>query len=279
MAVSPNRPILRYHGGKWRLAPWIISHFPKHRIYVEPYGGAASVLLRKPRSYSEVYNDLDDEIVGLFRVLRSARGSDLVESIRSTPFARTEFQGSYEPTDDDMERARRLVIRSFMGFGSDSHNANLKTGFRHNASRTHTTPATDWRNLPASIDRIRDRLQGVVIECRPGRELIERYDSADTLFYCDPPYLPSTRYTRRPSETAYVHEMAEQDHADMLELLKALAGAVILSGYPSELYDKSLEGWTRVERAALADGARRRTEVLWLNQAAVDGQSQGLLFD
>lgn len=70
MSATPTRPIMRYHGGKWRLAPWIIAHMPPHRIYVEPYCGAASVLMRKPRSYAEVINDLDGEVVGVFRVLR-----------------------------------------------------------------------------------------------------------------------------------------------------------------------------------------------------------------
>lgn len=87
-----TRPALRWHGGKWRLAPWVIEHFPPHRVYVEPYGGAASVLLRKRRSYAEIYNDLDDEVVGMFRVLRSDRAPDLVRAVALTPFGRREFE-------------------------------------------------------------------------------------------------------------------------------------------------------------------------------------------
>src|SRR3954470_24963100 len=87
------RPALRYHGGKWKIAPWIISHFPPHRIYVEPFGGAASVLLRKHRAYAEVYNDLDDWAVNLFRLLGDEQSAErLRRLLELTPFARTEFE-------------------------------------------------------------------------------------------------------------------------------------------------------------------------------------------
>lgn len=114
MNKSIKRPILRYHGGKWRLAPWIISHFPKHSVYVEPFGGGASVLLRKKRSYAEVYNDLDEEIVNLFRICRD-QGDKFVEALFLTPFSRTEFNKCYQEAPNDFERARHTVIRSFMG--------------------------------------------------------------------------------------------------------------------------------------------------------------------
>lgn len=114
---APRRPVLRYHGGKWRLAPWICAHFPAHRLYVEPFGGAASVLLRKPRSYGEIYNDLDGEIVNVFRVLRD-NGHALRAALELTPFAREEFAESYMPHSDPIEQARRTIVRSFQGFGS-----------------------------------------------------------------------------------------------------------------------------------------------------------------
>src|SRR3954471_8601570 len=102
---EPTRPVLRYHVGKWILAPWIISHFPSHRVYTEAFGGAASVLMRKPRSYGEVYNDLDGEIVNLFHVLRGPRAGELIASLRLTPFARIEFEESYETAADPVEQA------------------------------------------------------------------------------------------------------------------------------------------------------------------------------
>jgi DNA adenine methylase len=268
--MKPTRPVLRWHGGKWVLAPWVIGHFPPHRVYVEPFGGAASVLLRKPRSYAEVYNDLDGEVVNLFRVLRSEEACALVEALRLTPFARSEFDEAYIGSDEPRERARCLVMRSFMGFGSNGHNRS--TGFRANSNRSGTTPAHDWANYPDALVRVIERLRGVVIESRDACELMAAHDSAETLHYVDPPYLPETRSDLGKD---YAHELTRDDHAKLLIFLRGLAGKVVLSGYPSKLYDDALSDWKRVERKALADGAKERTEVLWINPAA----AQPTLFD
>lgn len=262
---APTRPVLRWHGGKWRLAPWIISHFPPHRIYVEPFGGAASVLLRKQRAYAEVYNDLDDEVVNLFRVLRNPDlATRLVHDLHLTPFSHLDFEEAYCPPLDDewVERARRLCIRSFMGFGSNGHQR--KTGFRSNSSRSGTTPAHDWRNYPSALEEIVDRLRGVVIECKPADKVMSEHDSAAALHYVDPPYVSESRNIGDD----YAFEMSADEHAKLLTFLKTLAGMVILSGYPSPLYDEALAGWKHVTTEAMADGARPRTEVLWINPAA-----------
>lgn len=267
---EPERPLLRYHGGKWMLAPWIISHFPPHRVYVEPYGGAASVLLRKPRSYGEVYNDLDGEIVNLFRVVRT-RSRELTRALLWTPFSRTEYrQTSFEPTDDPLEAARRTVIRSFMGFGSNSIQRTIKSGFRSNSNRSGTTPASDWRHFPPNIRSVARRFRGVVIENLPAMDVVRQHDSDETLHYVDPPYVHSTRMTvTQHGQHGYRHEMTDADHREMAQVLRSVRGAVVLSGYPCDLYDADLfRDWHRVERAALADGARERTEVLWLNAKA-----------
>lgn len=255
--MTPTRPIVRYHGGKWILAPWIISYFPSHRIYVEPFGGGGSVLLRKPRSRAEVYNDLDGEIVNLFRVARD-KGEDLRRALELTPFARDEFVSSYDPIEDPLEQARRTVVRAFMGFGTNSHNR--ATGFRSNSDRSGTTPAQDWRHYPAEFGSIIARLQGVVIENRDALEVIQIHDSPTTLHYIDPPYVADTR----DAGTDYRHEMTDADHDRLASVLRDVKGAVIVSGYPSKLYDDLYAGWTRAERASLADGAAKRTEVLWM---------------
>lgn len=268
-----ERPLLRWHGGKYILARWIIQHFPPHQTYVEPYGGAASVLLRKPRSYAEVYNDLDGDAVNLFRVLRDQdQAKKLIEMVRLTPFARDEFVQSYQEAGDPIEQARRLIARSFMGFGSDGHNRNVKTGFRANSSRSGTTPAHDWANYPDAMTAIIERLRGVVIENRPAQIVCQKHDGQNTLHYLDPPYWPETRSKksrRYESGTglyhAYTHEMTPEDHLAMLAWAKKLNGMVVISGYHCAEYDAALKGWSRFDKAALADGARERIEVLWIN--------------
>lgn len=256
---KPTRPVLRWHGGKWNLAPWIISHFPDHKVYVEPFGGAASVLLRKHRSYAEIYNDLDDEVVNLFRVLRSDRADELAEMLRLTPFAAEEFFTAYETSCDSVERARRTIVRSYMGFGSNA--VHRKSGFRSNSNRSGTTPAHDWVNYPESLTFTVDRLKGVVVLNRDAKDVMAAHDGPDTLHYVDPPYVAETR----DAGADYAHELTDQDHSELLAFLTTLKGKVVLSGYPHKSYDEALPGWTRVERKALADGARKRTEVLWMN--------------
>lgn len=271
MRAQPTRPVILYHGGKWRIAPWIIGHFPPHRVYVEPFGGAASVLLRKPRSLAEIYNDLDDDMVNLFRVLQDEpRAARLIKLLYMTPFARAEFNLAYEPTDDPIERARRLIIRASMGFGSNGHNVAVRTGFRAKADRS---PCQDWENYPECLRAIVTRVRGVVIENRPAANIMVQHDAPETLHYVDPPYLHSVRSKNGRkcviNHHEYAHEMSDADHAALAECLRGLVGMVVLSGYPSDLYDCDLYAdWCRVEREAMADGARTRTEVLWLNPAA-----------
>lgn len=174
---DPTRPVLRYHGGKWKLAPWIISHFPPHRTYVEPFGGGGSVLMRKPRAYAEIYNDRWRAVVDVFRSVRDpSLAAELERRLRLTPFARDEFRGAYIADDDDLvERARKAIVRSFMGFGSASTNGEYLTGFRASSRRSGTTPALDWQHYPDCVPAFTERMQGVVNYLRQGREtVIER---------------------------------------------------------------------------------------------------------
>jgi DNA adenine methylase len=278
--MTVTRPLLRWHGGKWRQAPAIVALFPPHRVYVEPFGGAASVLLRKPRAYAEYYGDLDDDLVNLFAVLRSDAACTLIQQIRLTPYARAEVKLGYQPTDDCVEQARRLIVRSFMGFGSPGA-MGRSTGFRDTSNRSGTTPAQDWRNLPEAMPAIVDRLRGVVVERRAAMELMGKHDGPDTLHYVDPPYLAETRGRGNPycTKHKYRHELSDDDHRDLLAFLSDLQGMVVLSGYPSEIYEAALPSWHRIDKLAFADGARPRTEVLWLNPACAGRRAAPSLFE
>lgn len=255
-----KRPALRYFGGKWRIAPWIIENLPDARIYTEVYGGGASVLLRKKRSYAEVYNDIDNEIVNYFRILRD-RGGELYDLVKNTPFARGELETAYESSECDLEQARRTLIKSFMGFSPTS--IFNTSGFRSNSNRLGTTPAHDWLNFSDAIPVLSERLRGVVIENRCALEVLAQHDSVETLHFVDPPYVQETR-----SGGKYRHDMTDDDQNDLLDVLQSLKGMVVLCGYENDLYKERLDSWTVKSRPALADGARKRTEHIWLNNAA-----------
>ena len=284
--TAPVRPVMRYHGGKWRLAPWIISHFPAHKVYVEPYGGAGSVLMRKPRAYAEVYNDRWDLIVDVFRVLRDVeQAAELERRIRMTPFARSEIEAidsaAVLAETDPIERARMLIFRANAGFGSNAMNPDASTGFRATCRRAHTTPAHDWANYPNLIKSFTDRLRGVVIENRAAAQVMEAHDAPDTLHFVDPPYVHETRGR---TEHKYAFEMSDDDHRALGATLKGLQGFVALCGYGCALYDEELfADWHRVTRLTQADGAQERTEVLWLNKAVhaalLAGRAQPELFE
>lgn len=223
--IRPARPILHYHGSKWKLADWLISFFPPHRRYVEPFGGSGSVLLRKPRSQTEIYNDLHGDLVNLFRVLRDPdKAAQLKTQIEATPYARSELEASAEQTvEDDLEKARRTLIRAMMGFHTGASNPARPTGFG-GLTNAGTHPARSWRQWPHEISVFTARLQGVVIENLSAETIIARYDTEDTLFYVDPPYPWETRTTPH----AYAHDMREEDHRKLAECLHAVTGMVIL---------------------------------------------------
>jgi DNA adenine methylase len=197
--LKPTREVprsaLRYFGGKWALAPWIIDHMPQHRVYVEPFGGAASVLLRKPRSRVEVYNELDDEIVGIFRVIQNpVQCRELIKRLRRTPYSRREFERAFEISTEPVERARRAIIRCYMSFHHSALFNPKKTTFadaRHN--RGGSSKSSEWASYPRTLAAVCRRLSSVIIENSDALRVIRVQDSPDTLFFVDPPYVMSTR--------------------------------------------------------------------------------------
>ncbi|MHB1668650.1 DNA adenine methylase [Thiomonas sp.] len=264
-----SRPVLRFFGSKWRIAPFILRHCPPHRVYVEPYGGGGSILLRKPRAVQEVYNDIHSEVVNLFRVLRDpALAVRLQEVCVLTPYAREELMLAFDVAQDPVERARRLLVRSWFGLGQDT-----ATGGRRHYSTLNTRVsqagvhyAQLWAQWPLQIAAFTQRLAGVVIENREALEVIARHDGAQTLIYADPPYVREAR-----GLGGYADEMNDAEHAGLAERLHAAQAMVLLSGYASPLYDRLYADWERVELATRAHNLGRRLvariEVLWLNPA------------
>lgn len=241
---------------------------PPHQTYVEPFGGGAGLLLRKPRAQLEVYNDLDGDVVTFFRVLRDPQQcAQLTDRLALTPFARAEFDLAYETATDPVERAARVAVRSWMGYGSAGA-AKSTTGFRMSHKDVHL-----WSRLPDTIAQAGQRFEGVLIENRPAIEVMLQHDGPETLHYVDPPYVFATR--DRASKTVhryYRHELSDWEHELLCVALKNLSGMVMLSGYDSNLYRDHLPDWRHLTHDTSGGGNRGsvpRRESLWLNPAAM----------
>lgn len=264
--MNVKRPVIRYFGSKWRLAPWIISHFPEHTCYVEPFGGSASVLLRKDPAKLEVYNDLDSEVVTFFRMLRT-RPEDLEYLLVNTPYSFEEYEQSFEPSDDDLEIARRFMVRMWMGYAGVS---GRKTGWKRQ-SRTWDSSRSmvieRWLKARDIADAV-ERFQQVQIEHRCALDVIKSFDEKTTLFYLDPPYPEETRTKRWRS--AYSIESDLDFHVHLINLIKDVKGSVVISSYPNRIYDEHLSCWKRVKKLANTISHNRiATEVLYLKPASI----------
>lgn len=253
--------VMKYPGAKWSIASWIISKFPQHHSYLEPFFGSGAVLFTKPRSNIETVNDLDGEVVNLFRWIREDP-ERLANEIQWTPYARDVYEQAFtgmKTENDSFRRAVNYYTYMMMGYGFRT-NGN-KTGWKIDIQgREKSYAANMWCSAPDKILQATERLRGVQIENRPAVKLIERFNFPNVLVYADPPYLMETRYGEQ-----YRKEMTEQDHLELLECLLKHKGPVLLSGYRSALYDEMLNGWymetitCRNQRSDVAE------ECLWMN--------------
>lgn len=251
------KAILKYPGAKWRIADWIIGHFPEHKVYCEPFFGSGAVFFKKQPSYIETINDRDGNIVNLFEVCRKFP-EELSAAINMTPFAREEFANCYEMNvADPIERARRTLVRFHQSFGTSNSSKNI---WRNVQTYGGPRCATMWNYLPETIIQCCERLKEAQIENIDGIELIKRYDDKETLIYCDPPYLQSLR-----KRNMYAFEMNDKEHINLLRVLKESNSMVVLSGYDNELYNEELPGWRTAEKATTAQMGKHRIEKLWMN--------------
>ena len=258
----------RYFGGKFYLVKWILSYIPKHSCYVEPFGGSATVLLNKPPSRVEVYNDLDGALVNCFRVLQQ-HPEQLLSRFEWAICSRQIFyelvaideayragQREVQSVEDAVEWAFALIYRLGMGYGGIP----IKKVYPADTSRGMGEHFwSSYRNIKA----VHERLKCVSIEHLDYREILQRYDREHTLFYIDPPYLFASK--------DYVHTLnTESEHRELLERLLVLKGKVLLSGYSTPFYDEVLlpNGWSKVERSyrtSIARGNTPVTEALYMN--------------
>lgn len=252
------KSVLKYPGGKSRIADWICGYIPEHTVYLELFFGSGAIFFNKKPARIETLNDLDGNVVNFFRVIRE-HPEELSSLLEMTPFARDEYELAHASLDEgtDVERARKFAVRCWMSFAGG---VRYKNGFRSSqcSASPHTTKA--WSELPELVILAAERLKNAQIENLPALELIHRYNTPDVFIYADPPYLHSTR-----KNYLYQYEMSEQDHVKLLDALIGHPGKVLLSGYDNELYDRILSGWNKVQKKTQAECGLPKVETLWMN--------------
>lgn len=253
------KAVAKYPGSKWGLASWIISFFPEHHSYLEPFFGSGAVLFNKPRSHIETVNDLDGNVVNLFEWIRKDP-ERLAHEIYWTPYARQVYEDAFAGTpDDSLGKAVNFYIRLNMGHGFRTNGE--KVGWKNDVQgRERAYASQDWRSLPEKIMQAAERLRGVQIENRPAVGVVQRFNYPNVLVYADPPYVLSTRHGKQ-----YRHELDGRGQDELLDALEAHKGPVLLSGYDNALYNDRLKGWHREETVCYSQVCSRKREILWMN--------------
>lgn len=267
-SLTAMKAIIRYPGAKWGIADWIISHFPEgyeKMVYLEPFCGSGAVFFNKNPSTVETINDIDSNIVNLFRILRE-KPDEFRRVLEFTPYSREEYDRSYEPCDDPLEKARRFVVRTSQAIGAKMGD---KCGWRNHKQMKIGGTACKWGGITETIDAAVSRLRGdtthlVQIEHMDALLLIQRYNSPDDLIYIDPPYVRSTRRSGR----LYAHEMSDAKHLELIEIITKSRAKIIISGYDCELYNSALSGWYKDSTMSQTTSAAMATECIWLNYDA-----------
>lgn len=263
-----DAPLLRYTGGKHKLADWVIAHMPPHQVYCEPYSGGAAVLFRKSLSKVEIINDKWLDLINFFKVLREQPDA-LIRAIDLTPFARAEYELAYVPSDDPLESARRFYVKVWQSFGAY---AGRKSGWRQqrNLHDRGTVITGEWSRLE-SLNKVAKRLKHILIECDEALTIIDRYDTPETLFYVDPPYVLSSR--SEGSRARYMHEMSNADHIALAERLHTVQGMVLLSGYDCPLYRDLYRDWDVRHKTMTTNGNSNAVESLWISPNAANAKN------
>lgn len=267
--------VLKYPGSKKRIAPWIVSQFPDHYkelTYLEPFFGSGSVFFAKEPSVIETINDIDGEVINLFKQIRE-HPEELTRLISLTPWSRQEYYEAFERTDDDLERARRLLIRAWIGRGGCG--ILYRNGIRFNKKRNGALlNFCDFlpERIAIAADRLLHSVTGPVqIECKDAVTLIREYNRAEVFIYIDPPYMRSTRNKNK----LYRNEMTDDDHRRLLEAVTTSKAHILISGYGNSTYENYLKGWYQDTKITLDEASNKKVEILWRNYPC----NQGYLFE
>lgn len=263
------RSPIRYIGGKGNMVNKLLKFIPNHKIYVEVFGGGASLLFAKKPSKVEVYNDIDGDLVNFFRVLRDKeKFEEFYRKVCLTPYSREEFyfcRDTYKECKDEVERAYRWFVMAKQSFCGDI-GKNPSWGYViTTSSRNIAKIVLNWLSTIEMLPEIHQRLMIVQIENDDFRKIIPRYDTEETFFYLDPPYVPETR-----KGGGYKYEMSLEDHKELVDILLKIKGKALLSGYKHDVYRPLEEnGWIRIEinTACYAVGRTRFTKILGKNSA------------
>lgn len=259
------KAVFRYPGSKWAIADWIISHFPEgyeKMVYLEPFAGSGAVFFNKKPGSVETINDLDGNVVNLFRVLRE-QPEELKRALELTPYSRQEYDNAFLPCEDPLEKARRYMVMTTQAIGAKLCH---KCGWRNHKQMKIGGTACKWAGITEVIDEAARRLKGnttnlVQIECMDAMRLIERYNNADTLMYLDPPYIKSTR----KSGALYKVEMDDEQHRQLMRAISESRAKIIISGYASSIYSDYLKGWETDKIITHTTSADKAEEIIWMN--------------
>lgn len=257
---EPVRAILRYPGAKWRIADFILRHMPRHHSYLEPFFGSGAVLFHKLPAPIETVNDINDDVVNLFRVVQT-KADVLAEAVAGLPYARRVYEASLQGDSEasDVERAARFLTMVWQSYGTRADGT--ACGWKKDvAGRESAYAVRNWNRLPSWIVAAQARLKQVQIEHKNALQLIRQFNHPKVLIYCDPPYMLSTRRCR----ANYRHEMDDAAHEELLHVLNRHRGVVMLSGYANELYDAKLQDWARYDTDMVITSGQKRTESLWV---------------